>query len=98
MQKILYSRFNPDLTLFKDPEEVRQYEINYAAELQDDTISTTTVTGENITIDSSSTANNRVTITASGGIAGNTARIKTNIVTAAGITLENRFKIKVMEQ
>lgn len=95
--EILFERLNTDTTFYKDASDVVDYIINYKALLQSDTISSTVVTGENITIDSNSESGNKVTITASGGSEGATAKIKTTITTAASKVYERTFKVKICE-
>lgn len=88
------------LTVTKDPADVIEYPLNFKQLLQADTISTATVTGTNVTIDSSSVSGNTVTVWVSGGSAGTTGEVRVNIVTANATprTFEKSFKIKVEQQ
>lgn len=83
----------------KDPDDVFDFEIDFKQLLQSDTISTATVTGKNLTIDSSSVTGNKVTLFVTGGTAGNTGVVTTTIVTsnATPRTFERSFKIKIKE-
>lgn len=90
-------RWHKDLILIKDPSDVVDYPLSFKQLLQSDTISTATVTADNVTIDSSAVSGNVVTIWVSGGTAGQTATVKTTVVTANATprTFERSFKIKV---
>jgi hypothetical protein len=80
-----------------DPSDVRDYDFDFTQLLQADTISTATVTGENITIDSSSISGNVVTAFISGGSDCTTGTITVKIVTANATprTFERSIKVKV---
>jgi hypothetical protein len=93
-------KWHKDLTLCKDPADVVDYPLDFRQLLQADTISTATVTGEGVTIDSSSVSGNTVTVWVSGGSAGQTATVKTTIVTANATprTFERSFKIKIEDK
>jgi len=86
----------------KDPSDVVEYTIDYGPMLQADTIATSglTVTGTNITIDSSSFSGSIVTIWTSAGTNCVIADVKVKIVTsnATPRTFERSFKIQVMDQ
>lgn len=90
-------RWHKDLILTKDPSDVVDYPLSFKQLLQSDTISTATVTADNVTIDSSAVSGNVVTIWVSGGTAGQTATVKTTVVTANATprTFERSFKIKL---
>lgn len=81
----------------KDPSDVVDYTLNFTPLLQGDAISSITVSGENITIDSSSFSGNTVTIFVSGGVAGSVGKVKTTIVTtnATPRTFERTFKVRI---
>ena len=83
------------ITIPKDPADVIEVELDYGPLLQADTISTKTVVGTNITIDSSSISGNVVTIWLSGGTSGTDASVTTTIVTAQPRTIERSFIIDV---
>ena len=93
-------KWHKDLQVTKDPSDVVDYVIDFKQLLQADTISTATVTGTGITIDSSSVSSNVVTIWASGGTSGSTATIKITIVTtnATPRTFERSFKVKLEQK
>lgn len=92
-------RWTPKLEFPKDPSDVIDFTLNYAAWLKGDTINTVTVTGENITIDSNTNTNTKVTIFVSGGSAGATGKVKTTIVTnnSTPRTLQRTFKVRIEE-
>ena len=91
------ARWNKDIIYEKDPSDVIDYVLNFGGLLKNDTIATATVTGENVTIDSSSVSGNIVTIYVSGGSAGSIGKVKTTIVTnnSTPRTIERTFRIKV---
>ena len=93
-------KWHKDLVLRKDPSDVVDYAVDFKQLLQADTISTATVTADNVTIDSSSVSGNVVTIWVSAGSAGATATVKMTIVTsnATPRTFERSFKIKVEDK
>ena len=86
-----------DLVLRKDPADVIDYPLDFTQLLQSDTISTATVTADNVTIDSSAISGNVVTIWVSAGTDGTIATVTIKIVTANATprTFERSFKIKV---
>lgn len=90
-------RWHKDLTFCKDPSDVIDFPVDFSPLLQSDTISTATIAGTNVTIDSSSVSGNVVTIWVSGGSNGATGEVKMTIVTsnATPRTFERTFKIKV---
>ena len=92
-------RWTPTSTFIKDPADVIDYTLDFTPLLQSDAISTATVTATNATIDSSSVTLNVVTIFVSGGSAGQTATIKTTIVTTNSTprTIERSFKIQIKD-
>ena len=92
-------KWTKSLVFCKDPSDVIDYVWDFGQLLQDDTISTATVTATNVTIDSSSVLGNIVTIWVSGGTAGNTGSVEVTIVTtnATPRTFQRSFRIE-MEQ
>lgn len=85
------------LELCKDPADVIDYVVDWTQLLQSDGISTITIVGTNITIDSSSFSGKVVTIFVSGGVNGNTGIIKMTIVTTNSTprTYERSFRVRV---
>lgn len=90
-------KWHKNLVVTKDPSDVVDYPLDFKQLLQSDTISTATVTADNVTIDSTSVSGNVVTIFVSGGSNCATATVKITIVTtnATPRTFERSFKIKV---
>jgi hypothetical protein len=86
-------------TIIKDPNAVLDYTVDFAAWLlpETDTISSATVTGTDVTIDSSAVVGGTaVTMWVSGGAVGTTGNAVVRITTAAG-RIDDRtvyFKIK----
>lgn len=70
----------------KDPDAALDYTIDWTAWLADvsDSISTKTVTGNGVTIDTSSNTSNTVTAMVSGGVVGQMPSITVHIVTSGG--------------
>jgi hypothetical protein len=66
----------------KHPDDIACYTVNAVAWLAGDTITAHTVTGTNITVDSSSESSGIITITLSGGSDGNTGKVVVNFTTA----------------
>lgn len=69
----------------KDPSDVFDYEMDWLQLLQADTIASITVTGERVTIDSSTFSGKKVTFFVSGGDNGNIGVVTTKIVTTNSI-------------
>jgi len=90
-------RWAETLTFCKDPADVVDYTLNFKGLLQSDVISTATIVGTDITIDSSSVSGNVVTIWVSGGTDGTKAEIKTTIVTTNSTprTFERTFTVDI---
>jgi len=91
--------------LEKDPEDVVDLIVDYTQYYKTDSITTITVTGTNITIDSSSETDNILTIFISGGTTSNLIgdlsrrRAKVKIKTqSATRTLERTVLIKILEK
>ena len=92
-------RIKPDGTFVpvaieKDPTDVIDIVVDYTQYFKTDTITTATVTGEEITIDSSAVASNIVTIWISAGSANTQGEIKI-IVSSSTRTLERTLIVKV---
>ena len=86
--------------VFKDPADIVDYELDFNALLETDTIaSITSVVADNVTVDSFSFSGNIVTIFVSGGDAETTAIVTTTIMTTNSTprTYERSFKIRVQE-
>jgi uncharacterized phiE125 gp8 family phage protein len=79
----------------KRPNEVRRFVINWASWLEEDTIATSDVTVDGVTLDSESNDDTTVTITLSGGTEGTLARITNTITTAGGDTETEVFTLYV---
>ncbi len=80
----------------KDPDEVLDYEIDWAARLTTDTISTSTWTvPSGITKDSDSKTSTTTTVWLSGGTLGDSYEILNRIVTAGGRTMDQTVKLKI---
>jgi len=84
----------------KDPSDVFDYDMDFTQLLQSDGIASITVTGENLTIDSSSFSGKVVTFFVSGGTDGNKGVVTVKIVTtnATPRTYERSFKVDVREK
>lgn len=93
-------KWTKNLELCKDPSDVLDYLLDYTQLLQSDGIASITVTGENITIDSSSFSGKVVTIFVSGGNNGNIAVVTTKIVTTnvTPRTFERSFRVRIEEK
>lgn len=91
--------WSPTLTLIKDPADVVDYVLDFKPLLQSDAISSITVAGTNITIDSSAFTGNVVTIFVSGGTNCTTGTVKTTIVTTNSTprTYERSFDIDIKD-
>ena len=84
----------------KDPSEVVDYEINWAARLVEDTIATsnvTLVTAAGLTIVSQANTDDAVTVWFSGGTAGLTATLRNVITTAGGRTMDELIKLPIAD-
>ncbi len=84
----------------KDPSDVIDYGVDWTSLLQSDGIASITVTGSNVTVDSSSFTGKVVTMFVSGGEDGNTGIVTMKIVTtnATPRTYERSFPIKIEEK
>lgn len=80
----------------KDPDEVKDYGINWATLLSTDTIATSTWTvPDEITMDSDSHTTTATTVWLSGGTAGESYSLLNRIVTAGGRTYDRTVKLKM---
>lgn len=88
-------------TYTKQPAEVLDYDIDYTDWLETgDTIASKTVTAETgLTVDSSAIwgASKKVKVWISGGTNGTTYKVTVTIVTVAGCTKEDEFRMKIKE-
>lgn len=84
----------------KDPSDVFDYDMDWKQRLQTDTINTATVTGERVTIDSSSVSGNIVNFFISGGTDGTIGTVTIKVVTsnATPRTFELSFNVRVNEK
>lgn len=92
-------RWTPKLEFTKDPVDVIDFVLNFTPLLQGDTINTIEVDGENVTIDSSSQANNKVTVFVSGGSDGGVGKVTTTIVTnnSTPRTFKRAFRVIIQD-
>ncbi|MDK1377107.1 MULTISPECIES: hypothetical protein [unclassified Sinorhizobium] len=83
----------------KDPDEVKDYSLNWAALLgASDTITSSTWTiddGDGLTIDSDSNNSTATTVWLSSGTAGTNYSLVNRIVTAGGRTFDQTVRLKV---
>lgn len=93
-------KWHKNLEVCKDPADIVDYIVDWTSLLQSDGISSITVVGTNITIDSSSFTGKVVTIFVSGGNDGNTGIVKMTIVTTNSTprTYERSFRVKIEEK
>lgn len=83
----------------KDPDETLDFTIDWAAWLDDDTISSSVWSvPSGLTEGSSSYGNTTTTLWASGGTDGTDYRCTNTIVTAAGRTVQRTIMIRVKER
>jgi hypothetical protein len=86
-------------TFVKDPDAVLDYQVNWAAWLGADTISTSDWSAAaGITVDSESETTTAATVWLSGGTAGEEYAVRNRIVTAAGRTDDRTLTIVVEEK
>jgi hypothetical protein len=85
--------FLPD-TIEKDPADVVDVVIDYTQYFKTDTITTVTVVGTNVTIDSDSLSANVVTLFISGGSDGTNGEIKLT-VSSATVTIERTLIVRI---
>lgn len=82
----------------KDPDEVKDYVVDWSALLGTDTISTSTwsvVEGVALTIDSDSNDDTTTTVWLSGGTVGSNCELLNRVTTAGGRTYDQTCKLKV---
>lgn len=81
---------------FKDPDEVLDYQINWADRLDGDTIASSSwILPDGITKDSDSNADTTTTVWLSGGVLGSSLLITNRIQTAGGRTMDQSVKLKI---
>lgn len=84
---------------FKDPDEILDYQIDWTARLDTDTISTSTwIVPTGINKNSDGKADKATTIWISGGTAGAAYEFTNRIVTTGGRTMDQSVKLKVKER
>ena len=82
-----------------DPADVLDFVVDFSEWLQDgETISSHTLTADNVTIDSDDADNDSVTIWLSAGIVNRTATVTTKVVTTESRTAEKSFTLKVRQR
>lgn len=81
----------------KRPNEVRDHVIDWSSFLDGDTIATSTVTADGLTIDSETNDTTTASLVISGGTEGTLARITNTITTAGGRTETEVFTVYVTE-
>ena len=84
----------------KDPDEVLDYQLDWTARLDGDTISSSSAVLEegDATIDSQSYVSAVHTVWLSGGTAGTVTIVTLRIVTAGGRTMDESIKVKIKER
>lgn len=83
----------------KDPDEVLDYKVDWAARLGDDTISTSTWTlPAGITSTTDSNTDSETIIWLTGGTLGETYELLNHIVTAGGRTMEQTVRLKIVSK
>lgn len=86
-------------TFYKDPSAVLDYQIDWTAWLNGDTISTSAwVATSGVTVDTDSNTDDTATVWLSGGTAGETYIVTNHIVTAAGREDDRRIYIHVRDR
>lgn len=82
----------------KDPDDIKDYEVDWTARLPGDTISTSTwsvAVGAGLVIDSSSHTNTVTKVWLSAGTVGVTYELLNRVETAGGRTYDQTMKLKV---
>jgi hypothetical protein len=79
----------------KRPNEVRDYRHDWSAFLDGDTIATSDVTVDGVTLDSDTNDTDSVTVWLSGGVDGSLATIMNTIVTTGGRTETEVFTLRI---
>jgi len=85
----------------KDPDEVLDYQLDWTARLDGDTISSSSwavASGSGLTIDSDSETTTLTTVWLSAGTEGTTYTLTNTIVTAASRTMEQSVRIRIKEK
>lgn len=81
---------------FKDPDEVLDYQLDWAERLDSDTITTSTwIVPDGITKNSDGKSNTATTIWLSGGESNSSYLITNRIVTAGGRTMDQSVRLKI---
>jgi len=93
MIKLTYHE--PKRVYRKDPDEIQSFQIDWSKWLKTDTISSSTVDSDGLTIDSNSDTNTTTTFTISGG--NGKYCVITRVVTAAGLKEEKVVIIRVID-
>jgi len=75
-------KWTKNLSYDQDPDDIIDYDFDFSGILGSDTIASKTVTGVNVTIDSSSITDNVVTVWTSAAIDGTAATVACKIVSA----------------
>jgi len=84
-------------TFKKDPNSVIDYTLDWAAWLDTDTISSSSWTGDGVTISSSSDTSTTATAFVSGGTVNTQATATCQVVTAGGRTDERSIAIQIRD-
>ncbi len=84
----------------KDPDAVLDYTIDWTAWFADvsDSISDKTVTGNGVTVDTSSNTSNTVTAWVSGGVVGQMPSVTVQIVTSGGRTDDRTIYFNIRQR
>lgn len=90
-------RWYKGASITKDPSDVISVDFDFGPYLGTDTISTATVTGSNITVDSTSNTTEVVTANISGGNECVDGKLIFKIVSAGGTTLERTIVVRVRQ-
>lgn len=81
----------------KDPSDVKDFDLNWAVELDGETISTSTWTTDGLTNEASSYSGTTTTITLSGGSNGTIYDVRNTITTSGGQTFRKSMAVWVRE-
>lgn len=83
----------------KDPNSVEDFEFNWVAELNGDTISTSSfILPDGMTQVSASNTTTTATVFVSGGTNGQLYRITNRVVTAGGRTYDRTYRVLIMDR
>lgn len=91
------NRWSPTLLFEMDKDDVGNIEFDYSGELGADSVSTATVTVDDITAGTPSISNNVVTVAMSSGKEGATAKMELKITTTGGSVLSNLVRFRVTD-